>query len=202
MPLASRTSSHMVAPPKPQQGMAATLFSSPPALEQHSPRVQGDGSCLFWSLSLPQSRSLVQGYCCEVVWQRLLLLLQSPESLWCWLGSVKTHGNGTPSAWAAHVVWRTRRKEMSWFFSQLPKRAGKIPDKTAACLGAYSEQLSQLVCKPYENNIRPATPASQGNIQPRKSIPTDLEIIAAKLSVKEQQQKIQNLSAENFKKPM
>lgn len=44
------------------------------------------------------------------------------------------------------------------------------------------------------------TPDSQGNIQPRKSIPTDLEIIAAKLSVKEQQQKFQNLSAEIKKK--
>lgn len=89
---------------------------------------------------------------------------------------------------------------MSWFFSQLPKRAGKVPDKAAACLGAYSEQLPQLVCKPYENNIRPATPDSQGNIQPRKFIPTDLEIIAAKLPVKEQQKKIQNSTAEIFKK--
>lgn len=72
------------------------------------------------------------------------------------------------------------------------KELARSQRKLQLCLGAYSQQLLQLVCKPYENNIRPVTPDSQGNIQPRKSIPTDLEIIAANLSVKEQQQKIQN----------
>lgn len=187
-------------PPKPQHSSGCCSVFQSPSPGPVFPKDSGDWQLPVWSLSLPQSRSLVQGCCCEVVWQRLLLLPQSPESLWRWFGSVKTHGNGTPSAWEAHVVCRTRRKGNVFFFSQLPKRAGKIPEKAAACLGAYSEQLLQLVCKPYENNIRPVTPDSQGNIQPRKSIPTDLEIIAAKLSVKEQQQKFQNLSAEIKKK--
>lgn len=90
------------------------------------------------------------------------------------------------------------------FFSlhNYQKELARSQRKLQFCLDAYSEQLLQLVCKPYENNIRPVTPDSQGNIQPRKSIPTDLEIIAANLSVKEQQQKIQNWTAKVLKKPI
>lgn len=192
MPLASRTLkvSRWLNSPHPNlsTAVAAALFSSPPVLEQHSPKVQGDWQLPVWSLALPQSRSLVQGRCCEVVWQRLLPLLQSPESLWCWHGSGETHGNGTPSAWAAPVACRTRRKGNVFFPQQLPKELARSQTELQL-VGAYSEQLLQLVCKPYENNIRPVTPDSWGNIQPRKSIPTDLEIVAAKLSGKEQQQK-------------
>lgn len=102
---------------------------------------------------------------------------------------------GTGLLQLGQLTWSVGQggKEMSFFsLHNYQKELARSQRKLQFCLDAYSEQLLQLVCKPYENNIRPVTPDSQGNIQPRKSIPTDLEIIAANLSVKEQQQKIQN----------
>lgn len=124
--------SHMAAqqpPPKPQHSSRCCSVFQSPSPGPVFPKDQGDWQLPAWSLSLPQSRSLVQGCCCEVVWQRLLLLPQSPESLWRWFGSVKTHGNGTPSAWAAHVVCRTRRKGNVFFSHNYQKELARSQRK-------------------------------------------------------------------------
>lgn len=138
--------------------VAAHMLSNYKVTEMHTARVQMDWQhiigCVFGGRSLPQSRSLVQGYCCEVAWQRLFLLTQDPGLPRRCLGSVKTHGNGTLSALAIHVTCRRTKGKGNIIFSQLPKELARSQRKLQL-VGVYSEQLLQLVCKPYENNIRP-----------------------------------------------
>lgn len=125
--------------PNLRMAVAADLFSNYKVTEQRTARLQTDWQhiigCMFGERSLPQSRSLVQGYCCVVVWQRLFLLPQDPGPPRRCLGSVKTHGNGTLSALAIHVTCRRTRWKGNIIFLTIAKTIGEIPEKAATwCL--------------------------------------------------------------------